>query len=94
MSQLTPPPRHTHTHLVPGNLVSGNMLYSILKFEAIVFIQEHMSKKKGTYVHCSSAGRIGIFFLGRETFEVTLRIFADKHLLLNGYFILSPDFLL
>ena len=32
------------------------------------------------------------FFLGRETFEVTLRILADKHLLLNGYFIiLSPD---
>lgn len=72
------------------------MLYNILKFEAIVFIQEHMSKKKkekkGTYVYCSSAERISIFFLGRETFEVTLRILADKHLLLNGYFIiLSPD---
>ena len=39
-------PKHTHTYLVPGNLVSGNMLYNILKFEAIVFIREHMSKKK------------------------------------------------
>lgn len=67
---------------------------TILKFEAIVFIQEHMSKKekKGTYVYCSSAERISIFFLGRETFEVTLRILADKRLLLSGYFIiLSPD---
>ena len=47
-------PKHTHTYLVPGNLVSGNMLYNILKFEAIVFIREHMSKKnKKTKEHIS-----------------------------------------
>lgn len=51
------------------------MLYNILKFEAIVFIQEHMSKKEEHIpVFHSAEKKISIFFLGRETFEVTLRI--------------------
>lgn len=90
-------PKHTHTYLVPGNLVSGNMLYNfsnlrlLFSFENICQ-KKNKKKNKGTHVYCSSAERISIFFLGRETFEVTLRILADEHLLSSGYFIiLSPD---
>lgn len=89
-------PKHTHTYLVPGNLASGSMLYNNSQiwgycFHSRTYVKKK-KKKKGTYVYCSSAERISIFFLGRETFEVTLRILADKRLLLSGYFIiLSPD---
>ena len=38
-------PKHTHTYLVPGNLVSGNMLYNFSNLR-LLFSFENICQKK------------------------------------------------
>lgn len=100
-------PKHTHTHiythLVCGRLVSGNILFNILKFD-IIFLFKNMrvlffpaerisiSFKDGERISFSFKDGELVFPLRMENFEATLRILANKRLFLYGYFlVLSPE---